>query len=158
VHVEAFTQGAAATVETRAGRLLGVAGLVSGSERQRRALAAEVFAGEILVGAIPIEARGFLFEPYSSLPAITADISFAHPRELCWDDIEGFVAAGKLENLESLRCRDRYEGPGVEAGRVKTTIRLTFRSAERTLEQEEVNRQVRRLAEELASRPGVRLG
>ena len=50
---------------------------------------------------------------------------------------------------------DRYEGPGVAAGQVKTTIRLTFRAPDRTLEQEEVNREMRRLAEELASRQGI---
>jgi phenylalanyl-tRNA synthetase beta subunit len=60
-----------------------------------------------------------------------------------------------LENLESLSCLDRYEGPGVAEAAVKTAIRLRLRSPERTLEQEEVNRQVERLAEELRSRLGV---
>ena len=53
---------------------------------------------------------------------------------------------------------DRYEGPGVPAGDVKTTIRLVFRSAERTLGQEEVNREVHRLADELKSELGVTFG
>ncbi len=61
----------------------------------------------------------------------------------------------RLANLESLECHDRYEGPGVSEGEVKTTIRLRFRSPERTLSQEEVNREVRRLAEALGSRPGI---
>ena len=57
-----------------------------------------------------------------------------------------------LSQLESVRVVDRYEGPGVSEGRIKTTVRLMFRSAERTLEQEEVNREVQRLAGELAAR------
>ena len=40
-------------------------------------------------------------------------------------------------------------------GEVKTTLRLRFRSSERTLSQEEVNHEVRRLAEALGSRPGI---
>ena len=40
--------------------------------------------------------------------------------------------------------------PGVASDRVKTTIRLTFRSAEKTLEQEEVQPEVKRLSAALA--------
>jgi len=53
---------------------------------------------------------------------------------------------------------DRYEGSGVPQGRVKTTIRLVFRSPERTLEQEAVNGEVRRLGDELKVRLGVTFG
>ncbi|HVQ53663.1 MAG TPA: phenylalanine--tRNA ligase subunit beta [Thermoanaerobaculia bacterium] len=155
VRVEAFTEGAAATLETRSGALLGIAGLVAGAERQRRGLTAAVFAGEILVDAIPAGARPFHFEEYSTLPAISADLSFAQPKDLAWRDLEAFVRSCALAHLESLGCVDRYEGPGVAAGQVKTTIRLTFRAPDRTLEQEEVNREMRRLAEELASRQGI---
>jgi phenylalanyl-tRNA synthetase beta chain len=155
VRVEAFTEGAAATVETRSGTLLGIAGLVAGAERQRRSLAAAVFAGEILVDAIPAGARPFHFEESSTLPAISADLSFAQPKDLAWRDLEAFVRSLALAHLEALGCVDRYEGPGVAAGQVKTTIRLTFRAPDRTLEQEEVNREMRRLAEELASRQGI---
>jgi len=155
VRVEAFTEGAAATVETRSGTLLGIAGLVAGAERQRRGLTAEVFAGEILVGAIPAGAGPFHFEEYSTLPAISADLSFAQRKDLAWSELEAFVRSRALAHLESLACVDRYEGPGVAAGQVKTTIRLTFRAPDRTLEQEEVNREMRRLAGELASRQGI---
>jgi phenylalanyl-tRNA synthetase beta chain len=155
VHVAAFTEGAAATAETRAGTLVAIAGLVSGAERERRALSTPVFAGEILVAAIPTQARAFRFAPYSDLPAIVADLSITQPKSLSWDALASFVRGVGLAHLEAVSCRDRYEGPGVPPDAVKTTLRLTFRSAERTLEQDEVNREVRRLAEALASRPGV---
>jgi phenylalanyl-tRNA synthetase beta chain len=156
--VDAFIEGAAATVEARSGGLLGVAGLVAGPERERRGLTAAVFAGELLVAAIPAGDRPFRFVESPALPAITADLTFAQPKDLAWDELADFVRGRGLEHLEAFRCLDRYEGPGVDAGKVKTTVRLTFRSAERTLEQEEVNRQVRRLADELARRPGIALG
>jgi phenylalanyl-tRNA synthetase beta chain len=155
VEAEAFTPGAAATFETASGGLLGIVGLVSGTERERRALQVPVFAGEILVEAIPAGGRVFRFAEYSSLPAITADLSFLQPKEVAWEEIGEFVRGLELAHLESLRCLDRYEGPGVPAGSVKTTIRMTFRSPERTLAQEEVNREVERLAREIRSRPGV---
>lgn len=158
VRVQAFTEGAVATVETRSGDRLGIVGLLGGAERERRGLTAAVFAGELLVGAIPSGARPFRFVDPPELPAVTADLSFAQPKDLAWSDLAALVRGSGLAHLEAFRCLDRYEGPGVPDGKVKTTIRLTFRSAERTLAQEEVNREVRRLAEELASRPGIALG
>jgi phenylalanyl-tRNA synthetase beta chain len=112
--------------------------------------------GEILVGTIPPERPAFVYQDYSTFPAIEADLSFAQPREMPWEKVEAFVLGRRPQNLESLRLNDRYEGAGVPEGQVKTTIRLTFRSTERTLSQEEVNRQIQSLARELATRLGVR--
>jgi phenylalanyl-tRNA synthetase beta chain len=156
VAIQAFTPRSAATCHARSGELLGVAGLVAGVERERRGLSLPVFAGEILVDALPLEDLSFAYRDFSALPAVTADLSFDHARSLAWSAVEEAVSAAALKDLESLRCLDRYEGPGVGEGRVRTTIRLTFRSAERTLSQEEVNREVRRLAEELTRRLEVR--
>ena len=154
---EAFDTGAAALVESASGEILGVVGLVSRAEREKRKLDEDVFAGELRVEAIPA-ARAARFEAYSAFPPIVADLSFAHDKTTNWTAIESVVAAAKPEDLESVRVVDRYEGPGVPQGQVKTTIRLVFRSAERTLEQEKVNAEVRRLGDELKSRFGVTFG
>ncbi|MEP6994367.1 MAG: phenylalanine--tRNA ligase subunit beta [Acidobacteriota bacterium] len=157
LQVQALIPGACATVETRSGVLLGVAGQVSGPERQKRDLPAAAFAGEILIQRIPTDEHPFEYREFSTLPVVTADISFSQPKDLSWESIEALVREASLENLESLTCHDRYEGAGVPEGFVKTTVRMRFRSAERTLERDEVNRQVQRLAEELRSRPGITL-
>ncbi len=155
--IQAFTARASATCHRRSGELLGVAGLVAGGERERRSLSAPVFAGEILVEAMPLDGRAFAFRALSAFPAVTADLSFGQPRDLLWERIEECARGLALRDLESLRCVDRYAGPGVSAGRVKTTIRLTFRAMDRTLSQEEVNREVDRLAGVLGERLGVTL-
>jgi len=142
---DGFVPDAAALAETSAGEALGVVGLLSRSEREKRKLAEAVFAGEIRVEAIPRRGTSARFEPYSAFPPIEADLSFAHSRERTWQALDEFVRAQNLAGLDSIRLVDRYEGPGVEEGRVKTTIRLTFRAPDRTLEQEEVNREVARL-------------
>ena len=151
----AFVPGAAARCETAGGRLVGVAGVIGESEREARRLPERVCAAEILVDAIPVEKRGVRFRPYSVLPPIVADLSFAQPRSVSWTAIEGLARSLDLANLESLRLVDRYEGRGVGADEVKTTVRLTFRSADRTLAQEEVNHERDRLAEALREKFGV---
>jgi phenylalanyl-tRNA synthetase beta chain len=155
---DGFVPDAAALAETPAGAALGVVGLLSRSEREKRKLAEAVFAGEIRVEAIPRRGAPARFEPYSAFPPIEADLSFAHSRERTWQALEEFVRAQNLAGLDSIRLVDRYEGPGVEEGRVKTTIRLTFRAPDRTLEQEEVNREARRLVGQLTAHLGVVFG
>jgi phenylalanyl-tRNA synthetase beta chain len=143
---EAFTPGAAATVKSPDGKMLAVVGLVAAGEREKRKTSEEIFVGEIVVEAIPARASRALFAPYSAYPPIEADLSFAHARTKPWSEIEAFVRSRGLAHLEAVRVVDRYEGGKVAEGEVKTTIRLTFRRADRTLEQEEVNEQVRLLA------------
>ncbi len=154
-HAEAFVAGAAARCETADGRLLGVAGVVSEAERARRRLPEGVSAAEILVEAIPSPARRVRHVPSSAFPSIVADLSFSHARDLDWETLERAVSELAPANLESLRLLDRYEGPGVGEGRVKTTLRLTFRSFERTLEQAEINRERDRVAAALAEKLSV---
>ncbi|HEX9286359.1 MAG TPA: phenylalanine--tRNA ligase subunit beta [Thermoanaerobaculia bacterium] len=154
---DAFAAGAAACCESAEGRLLGVAGAVSDREREKRRLPEGVCAAEILVDAIPRGGRPTRYAGYSAFPPIVADLSFAHPRDLGWQRLEAFSRGLDLPNLESLKLLDRYEGPGVAQGEVKTTIRLTFRSPERTLEQAEVNLERDRLAAALAKEFAVRI-
>ncbi len=130
---------------------------MGGAERTKRDLPATAFAGEILVDRIPADAEPIGYREFSTFPAITADVSFSQPKETTWESIEALVRGLGLESLESLSCHDRYEGSGVPEGSVKTMVRLRFRSPERTLEQEEVNRQVERLVEALRVRPGITL-
>jgi phenylalanyl-tRNA synthetase beta chain len=153
---DAFAPGAAALCKTGEGRLLGAAGVVSQAERARRRLPEGVCAAEILVEAIPQDGRGARYVAYSAFPPIVADLSFAHSRDLRWERLEAFARKLDLLNLESLKLLDRYEGSGVAEGDVKTTIRLIFRSPDRTLEQGEVNRERDRLAAALGKELAVR--
>ncbi|HLN81440.1 MAG TPA: hypothetical protein VK392_09650, partial [Thermoanaerobaculia bacterium] len=151
----AFVAGAAARCETADGHLVGVVGVVGESEREKRRLPEGVSAGEILVESIPREGRPVRFRDYSAFPPIVVDLSFAQPRSIAWEAIEEFTRGLALSDLESLKLLDRYEGPGVAEGQVKTTIRLAFRSPERTLEQDAVNRERDRLAQALREKFGV---
>lgn len=141
-----FAPGATAIVRGRSGEVVGIVGLVGAAERARRRLSDSVFAGEVRVEAVPRVSGRVRFAPFSPYPAIEADVSFAHARERTWEAIAAFVKRLELANLERVEIVDRYTGPGIGEGKVKTSLRLTFRSSDRTLEQEEVNRERDRLA------------
>jgi phenylalanyl-tRNA synthetase beta chain len=52
--------------------------------------------------------------------------------------------------VESAFLYDRYQGPGIPAGRVSLTYELSFRHPERTLSAEEVEEAVQRILASLA--------
>ncbi len=152
---EAFSRGAASLARNPEGHPVAVVGALAQAERERRRLPDSVFAGELLLDAIPPSAAASRFGPYSTFPAIEADLSFAQPRDLPWAEVERFVRAQRLADLESLRLLDRYERQGLGEGMVKTTLRLTFRALDRTLEQDDVNREIARLATALKEQLAV---
>lgn len=152
--LDALARGASAWVEA-GGDLVGVVGLVAAAERERRSLPEAVFVGEIVVDRMPTRPRAAVYSAASPFPPIEADLSFSHARALSWQTLAEFLRAQALAGLESFRVADRWEGAGVAPDRTKTTVRLTFRSPERTLSQEEVNRERDRLAAALANQLGV---
>jgi phenylalanyl-tRNA synthetase beta chain len=155
IEAEAFSRGAASLARNAEGHPVAVVGALAEAERDRRRLPESVFAGELLLDGMPPAAAAPKFRPYSTFPAIEADLSFGQPRDLAWAEVERFVRAQKLAHLESLRLLDRYEGQGVGEEMVKTTLRLTFRALDRTLEQDDVNREIARLSAALKEKLGV---
>lgn len=152
--IAGFAKGACAVGSVAAGAVA-VVGLLSREERDRRSLPEAAFAAEIAIDRLPARPREAGFVPYSAFPPIEADLTFAHARDLAWDEIAKVVEAARLSNLESVRVADRYEKAG--DGRTKTTVRLTFRAADRTLAQDEVNAERDRLARTLVERFAVEI-
>jgi phenylalanyl-tRNA synthetase beta chain len=52
--------------------------------------------------------------------------------------VRGTIRSAAPDTLASIREFDRYQGKGVPGGRVSLSLRLTFRSPERTLTDAEV--------------------
>jgi phenylalanyl-tRNA synthetase beta chain len=114
-----------------------------------------VHAGELRLDrlAVPAAARPVAAPP--RLPGISADLTLVHPLERSWSEIERAVAGARVEHLVGLRLKDRYQGAGVPAGAVATTMTFDYHGGERTLTQEEVNERHGALAAELERRFGL---
>jgi phenylalanyl-tRNA synthetase beta chain len=150
----AFAPGAAAIAEDSSAPVA-VVGLVAAEERARRHLPDASFLAEVRVDVLPMASAAARFAPWPAYPAIEADLSFLQDRAMSWEEVSRFIGRERIPSLESARIVDRWEGEGVPPGKVKVTVRLVFRSAERTLSQDEINGQVQKIAEELRYRLGV---
>lgn len=89
------------------------------------------------------------YHPLPRFPASKRDLSLLAPEELPEAEIRRRILAEPL--VESAFLYDRYQGPGIPAGRVSLTYELSFRHPERTLSAEEVEEAVARVLSALAS-------
>jgi phenylalanyl-tRNA synthetase beta chain len=77
--------------------------------------------------------------PLPRYPSIARDISIVVDEILPAATVRGTIRAAAPETLVSVREFDRYQGKGVPDGRVSLSLRLTFRSPDRTLTDGEVD-------------------
>ena len=144
-----------AVLKTDDGRLVGCAGRVADALAKQWDLKTQVFVAELDLSAAAEDMPLQQFEELPRFPAVTADMTIEHPTELSFAELTDGVrslAGALVENIEYL---GRYAGQGLPQGAVRTTIRLTYRSGDRSLTQNEVNEQQEALRRGLSDRLGV---
>ncbi len=132
----------------------------------RKGQAAEILVGEKTVGTIgriaddlaqsfkfrqpvyvaEVDLQGLLAEPepvvaYRSLPvypAVERDISLLIKRTVTFQDVRECIAGGGFDLVRSVEFVDVFEGKGIPDDERSLTIRLVYRSDERTLVEAEV--------------------
>ena len=119
------------------------AGIASAPRRdtQRGASATdEVYVAELNLDALAAmrSTEPLKVTPLPRYPSIARDISVVVDHSLPADAVRGTIRSAAPETLVSVREFDRYQGKGVPEGRISLSLRLTFRSTERTLTDAEV--------------------
>jgi phenylalanyl-tRNA synthetase beta chain len=156
LRAKAFLPGAAGALLDRQGRRVAALGCLAESQRRLHHLPPATVAGEIDLSGLRAPRALRRFAAYSPFPPIDVDITLLHGPEVTWETIAAELDAAALAELESRRYANRFAGAGVPEGRVKSTISLRFRSAGRTLSQDEVNRERDRFLEVLQRKFGVK--
>lgn len=129
--------------------LFGFAGELSPDTRENYDLPNRVYVAELdfdlLVDRITFD------ESYTSLPKFPAskrDLSLVVPEEIQEREIRTVLL--DHPQVEDVYLYDRYEGDQIEAGKVSLTYELTFRSDDKTLNDEEVTEIVRGINDRLS--------
>ena len=123
------------------GQVLGVLGELHPDVRERldlkssRALAAELDLETLITLAQPVQYR-----PISRFPATLQDLAVIVNVDMPAERVAVAIRKYAGANLESLTLFDVYEGPQIGTGRRSLAYRLVFRSMERTLTDEDVNK------------------
>jgi phenylalanyl-tRNA synthetase beta subunit len=135
----------AATFVDSAGAVVGFFGRVADDED-------ELFVAELRLDRLAPTFAPPRVVPPGRFPAVDADLTLGHRREVTWAEIEAAIAGAAVADLVGFAHKDRYLGPGVAAGTVNTTISFRYQSSARSLTQDEVNERQLALADDLRRR------
>lgn len=119
-----------------------------------------VYAAELDLDAVARVAADhdrMVAAPLPRHPSMVRDLAVTVPAALPAATVRGTIRAVAPETLLHVREFDRYAGAGVPQGRVSLAFRLTFRAADRTLTDVEVERAVGAIVERLAAEHGAQL-
>jgi phenylalanyl-tRNA synthetase beta chain len=120
-------------------------------------------AGEpVYVAEIDLEAADTLaatglrrVQPLPKYPGVTRDISIVVDDTLAAATVRSTIREAAPPELERVREFDRYQGTGVPEGKVSLSLRLTFRSPDRTLTDSEVQNAMERVLATLRDTHGA---
>ncbi|HET6349404.1 MAG TPA: phenylalanine--tRNA ligase subunit beta, partial [Candidatus Krumholzibacteria bacterium] len=104
-----------------------------------------------------IRSDAVTYRPFPVFPPSRRDLSLVAPRGVSWGQIEKHVAKVGGRLLESLQVFDVYQGAALGADRIAYGVRLSFRSADATLKDAEVDAIVARIVSKLEAELGVAL-
>ena len=137
-----LVRGRAAAVSC-AGHPVGHVGMLAPAVTALVGLAAHdgVYIAELDIDALSAarSTRPLTVKPLPRYPSIARDISIIVDDVLPAESVRGTIRSVAPDTLESIREFDRYQGKGVPEGRVSLSLRLTFRSPERTLTDAEID-------------------
>jgi phenylalanyl-tRNA synthetase beta chain len=115
---------------------IGVVGEIHPSVAERFEIDGRVVAGEIDIENLMGRTRRFV--PPSTLPPVVFDLAFDLPERTPAAALLAEIRASAGVDLESMEVFDVFSGPPLEAGRRSIAVRLTMRSHQRTLTDEEM--------------------
>ena len=96
-------------------------------------------------------------EPLPRHPSVVRDLSIVVPADLPAARVRDTIHASAPPTLVAVREFDRYQGTSLPDGAVSLSVRLTFRAAERTLTDAEVQSATDAILAALAAEHGATL-
>ena len=116
-----------------------------------------VYAAEIDLQAVLSETvPAVLYRPLPKYPAVVRDVSFVVGRDTTFEQIRSAIVAQDVELCRDVEFVDIFEGKGLQDDTRSLTIRIEYRSDERTLIEEDVNAAHERILNTLETTLGIK--
>jgi phenylalanyl-tRNA synthetase beta chain len=117
-----------------------------------------VYVGEIeFARLLELPADDVRYSALPRLPGSARDVSVLVPDAVMWAEIERAIKQLGIPEIVDLRVFDVYTGKGMPEGRRSLAFRVTYRSAGRTLTDEEVAAMHERVRDLMVNRFGAQL-
>jgi len=93
--------------------------------------------------------------PLPRYPSVTRDVAMLVSDTLPAADVRATIRRAAPPSLADVREFDRYQGKGIPDGKISLALRLTFRAADRTLTDAEVQSAMETIVGALVSEHGA---
>ena len=97
------------------------------------------------------------YKPLPKFPAVTRDIAVTVNKDVEIGEIVKIIKAQKSEIIEDYKLFDIYEGIQVGHGNKSVAFSITFRGADKTLTDDDVNPVTDKILKELEEKLGAQL-
>ncbi|HEX8142494.1 MAG TPA: phenylalanine--tRNA ligase subunit beta [Pyrinomonadaceae bacterium] len=109
-----------------------------------------VYVAEVdYTALLAVGERPIVYTPLTRFPSVTRDISLLVARDVTFARLLQTVSEQEIKECRDAKLVDVYEGASLPAGKRSVTLRLEYRSDERTLRDEEVDEMHARLVSAL---------
>ncbi len=153
--VEHLQSGQAASIHIDGG-FIGTVGRLNNRIEGGFKFRTPVFVAEFdLESVLSRNIEAMVYRPLPRFPSVTRDVSFLIDANITFDDIRTAVIDHGAPLCRNIGYVDVFQGKGIEAGKRSLTVRLEYRSDERTLSEEEVSKVHGEILGSLSSSLGI---
>jgi phenylalanyl-tRNA synthetase beta chain len=127
---------------------LGVFGQINPIIAKKNNISTDIFLFEFNLDIIKTEyldRKLALYQPYSTYPKITKDLSFVVDRTVSFNEIQTTLLENSNEYLNKIELLDEYRGDSIPENQTSLCIQLIFQSSQKTLVTKEIEKIVKDL-------------
>ncbi len=144
--IKHLKDGQAAKLSLSDGRFIGTLGTLSELVAATYKFRQPVYVAEIdLSSLLAAENKTVQYTPLPRYPSVIRDLTLLVARNVSLGQLIGFADAQGVDDYRGAKLVGTYEGPNIPEGRRSITIRVEYRSEDRTLRDEEVEVRQRQL-------------
>ncbi|HEY5884323.1 MAG TPA: phenylalanine--tRNA ligase subunit beta [Pyrinomonadaceae bacterium] len=143
-------EGQSAVVALGDGTAIGSIGRLAEAVAATYKFRQPVYVAELdLTTLLESQARLIQYKPLPRYPSVVRDLTLLVDRDVTFSQLREAIESRKLEDYAGTKLVGTYEGKNIPEGRRSVTLRIEFRSQERTLRDEEVEQRNRELIDSL---------
>jgi len=149
-NVKHLREGQAAKIMLADGAVIGNIGRLSESIAISYKFRQPIYLAELdLTALLDSEQRSTQYKPLPRYPSVVRDVTLILDRELSFAELVQAVDSERVSDYSKTKLVGTYEGQGIPEGKRSVTLRIEYRSAARTLRDEEVEERHRGLIDSL---------
>jgi phenylalanyl-tRNA synthetase beta chain len=153
VNVKHLRQGQAASIALADGSVIGSMGRLSDQLASAYKFRQPVYVAELdLTTLLESSPRTIQYHPLPRYPSVVRDLTLLLDRHLAFAELQNAIESEHQADYSGVKLVGTYEGTNIPEGKRSLTIRIEYRSEERTLRDDEIELRHRQLIDSLLTK------